>query len=193
MRPTTRPSTGSRCRCCRRRWRPPWPSDDVLHGQCIRVCGRTPLYVAALNAHEDAVSALLQLGAQPVHFEVSAAVLGESASVVRLLLETKASFPSGTEVPVGLSRKNLQPLMLAARRGNIYLPVLRELLQAGASVNLVDAQHRHSLMHAVKSAGVDVVRALLAAKADPAAQRLRGSRGADAPPPHTGASKWRRS
>jgi ankyrin repeat protein len=128
-----------------------------INGTDCRVLGtwgRTPLAIAAMRGHVDAVRALLQAGAKPDSRSPGAgthaddrtwswtplmyAARGGHAEVVKTLIAARANVHAKTTSNRGdvLYRKGTSVLMIAAMYGRAG--VVRRLIAAGANVNDAD-------------------------------------------------------
>lgn len=125
---------------------------------------RTPLMIAAVTGHEEAVRALVEAGAR-IEGTEELSVLGRAAergqlAVVRYLVSAGAELTGGGEYD------RSPPLWAAARVGHVE--VVRTLLAAGANPN-EQGPHGTPLSAAAQAGHLEVVRTLLAAGADPCA------------------------
>ncbi len=139
--------------------------------------GNTPLHLAAMSGYRSVVEVLLahgaevdakdQSGATPLHL---ASAYGFKA-VAELLLDRGADLNAAAGY-VRAGPRNLRgtPLCIAAERGDF--PLTEMLLAKGAKVDADDGNGRTPLSYAVQYGYGQVVKALLAAHADPNAGRM---------------------
>ena len=129
--------------------------------------GCTALLVAADNGFDAIVECLIRVAGASVHHvnvegrtALHYAAQNGHVRVVRVLLRAGAN--PNFESTDG---QRVSPLYLASNKG--HLAIVEALIDAGANVNHNDAGGRTSLMVAARFDRIDVVRALLAAVADP--------------------------
>ena len=128
------------------------------------VYGATPLALACLNANGPIVEALLQLGADPNLASVSGesplmnAARSGSPEVVDALLS------AGADINATEATRRQTALMWAAAEG--HSAIVRQLVQAGVSVDVHTEGGFTALMFAARSGDVESARALLVAGAN---------------------------
>jgi ankyrin repeat protein len=129
--------------------------------------GRTPLHLAAQHGFRSVAEVLLAKGASINAARssgitpLSEAVANGSTAVAELLLSHGATNNAAA---------SMQPLHLAAQRGD--LPMTELLLSNHPNVNLEDSKGRTPLSYAAEAQSAPVIKALLAAHADPNAGRV---------------------
>lgn len=123
--------------------------------------GWTPLHVATHFGHNEAVTVLLEAGADPVarstnssrNYPIHIAVASKNLGLVRLLLEWGAD-PDATEA------QGRTALLLAAEGGDV--PVVEALLESGAGPDSVDSTGRSAILIALENENEEVMMLLRA-------------------------------
>ena len=124
--------------------------------------GWTPLHLASFLGRTETLQILLAAGAstQRVENELSLtplhlAVIAQNASCTSALIQAKADVNKA-------ANRNLTPLMLAVKGGNIH--VIRILIDAGAQVSIIcDSKHQTALHMAVELGNTAALKLLLEA------------------------------
>jgi ankyrin repeat protein len=138
--------------------------------------GRTPLHLAALQAHESpdhlqCLFLLVELGG----VELAGVPDDDGATALHVAAEKGALQTARILIHTGVkvdcaNHDGMTPLQLAARSGQAG--VVQALLQAGASLRHVDFDGHAALAHASAAGHLDVVSLLLGAGADASASDL---------------------